>query len=702
MKKLPITLLVLSTLLLATSCGKTESDRNVTVMLTDGDGFNITSENPVKIKSGEDAVFDVEFEKNYAFADNMPKNVKYKNGKLTVSDVKYPTTVDLYAVDKSTNRKYSFSLQSLSGGGYTESSLPGGKYPKGTRISVSATPKKDYEFLGWSLGKTIANEGELISTDRAYSFILSESTTIHANFRNTAPKVEEHTSRPVAVLSESKIILYHPNGGAIVGSEDKFYTAQSSDSYFLMPNTLPGANELFVREGYKLIGFSDKEDGSGNFYGLGHTARFADGERAVTSFYCVWEKYSDLSYFTYEDYEDGIAVTGYSGNEEKVVIPEIINGKKVTRINSGAISGDNIKTLMLPCYLTSGESGAIYDCPALEKVHMSDAITDVPNDMFSDSASFRTIHVDAAIRPVFTSNYRNFSLKYQYLISLPDDRNKVVVLSGSNTDHGLDTLLMEESLEGKYYCVNFGTDAAFNITLILDCIGSLLSDGDYMIHNFEQMDYCRGTFEINALTFQGLESNYNILSLVDFSKYTNFFESLCAFNETRGKNFGGDYNSNPSVHNKRGEKNSIQQNYNTDDFFVGSNGRFEFSDKLISKEEAANLCLIYDNIREKGATVLVSYPSFNYNAVMEEYRNKASYDTYDKFLRENLNAPVISVVHDYIFPGKYMSNTDYHLNFHGRKIRTAKLLRDFCKYTKDKYTPIDISDEDLSFWEDNK
>ena len=49
-----------------------------------------------------------------------------------------------------------------------------------------------------------------------------------------------------------------------------------------------------------------------------------------------------------------------------------------------------------------------------------------------------------------------------------------------------------------------------------------------------------------------------------------------------------------------------------------------------------------------------------------------------------------------------MSNTDYHLNFHGRKIRTAKLLRDFCKYTKDKYTPIDISDEDLSFWEDNK
>ncbi len=681
------------------SCSR-KDDGLISVMLTEGDGFNITSDNPLRIQSGEDAVFLVSLEKNYEFASDMPENMSYRNGKITVKDVKYPATYDIYAVNKKDKKKYSFSLQSLSGGGYTSSTTETGKYPAGTRITVSAVPKKDYEFTGWSLEKTLSNGGELLSTDSFYTFILEKSTTIHANFKgNGETKVKDTVSRPVASLSKSRVMLYHPNGGKIAGSDDEFYTAQAYDSYFLMPNTLPGANELFIREGYKLSGFSDTADGSGNIYGLGHTARFANGERAVTSLYCIWEKYSDLNYFTYSDYEDGIVITSYTGNEEKVVIPEIINGKKVIRIESGAISGDGIKTIMLPCYLLSAGSGAVYDCPALEKVHMSDAIREVPNDMFSDTAVFRTIHMDAAIRPVYTSNYRNFSIKFQYLTSLPNDRPKLVVLSGSNTDHGVDTLLMEESLSGKYYCVNFGTDAAFNITLILDCVGNLLSEGDYLIHNFEQMDYCRGTFEINALSFQGLESNYNILSLVDFSKYTNFFEALCSFNETRGKNFGGDYNANPNVHNKRGEKTSIQEKYNNDDFFVGSNGRFEFSDTLISREEAANLCKIYDGIKARGATVLVSYPSFNYNAVIEEYRNTDAYGSYDKFMNDNLNVPVISKVFDYIFPGKYMSNTDYHLNAHGRKIRTARLLRDFCKYTGDKYTPIDISDEDLSFWE---
>lgn len=700
MKRTLLCALAMSLCLGCCSCTKDSSntDEKITVMLTDGENFEITSENPIKISSGEDAIFDVKLDKNYQFPSKLPEGMIYKNGQIIVSDVKYPSTYELYAVDSKSSKKYTFSMQSLSGGGYTQASTSSGKYPKGTKISVTATPKKDYEFTGWSLEKTLQNEGKLVSTDRAYSFILTENTTIHANFVNTAPKVEDTSSKPASSLNESRIILYYPNGGAIKGLDDEFYTAKAYDHYFLMPNTLPGANEIFVREGYKLVGFSDTEDGSGNIYGIGHTARFADGERAVTSLYCLWEKYSDLSLFAYEDYEDGIVITKYTGNEEKVVIPEIIDGKKVIRIASGAISGDSIKTVMLPYCLASAESGAVYDCPSLEKVHMSDAIQSVPNDMFTETAKIKTLHVDAAIRPVYTSNYRNFSVKYQYLISLPCDKPKIVVLSGSNTDHGVDTLLMEESLGGKYYCINFGTDAAFNITLILDCIGSLLGDGDYMIHNFEQMDYCRGTFEINALTFQGLESNYNILSLVDFSKYTNFFEALCTFNETRSKNIGGDYNTNPSVHNKRGEKLSIQENYNKDDFFVGSNGRFEFSDTLISKDEAANLCTVYDSIRATGATVLVSYPSFNYNAVIEEYRNDAAYSSYDSFLAENLNAPLISNVHDYIFPGKYMSNTDYHLNEHGRKIRTAKLLRDFCAYTKDEYTPIDISDEDMSFW----
>ena len=252
---------------------------------------------------------------------------------------------------------------------------------------------------------------------------------------------------------------------------------------------------------------------------------------------------------------------------------------------------------------------------------------------------------------------------------------------------------MEEALGGKYYCVNFGTDAAFNITFYLETVANMLSEGDIIIHNFEQMDYCRGTLEINAMTFQGLESNLNVVSQVDFSRYSGFFSALCEFNnKMRGNLIGGSY-TNPNVHNKRGEKKELQQNYNNDNFRSGANGDFYFSDSVISKEEAENLSVLYRDIRKNGVTVLISYPSFNYNAIVHENRNEASYASYDKFIRENIDAPLISKVSDYIFEGRYMSNTDYHLNEHGRRIRTERLLRDFTKYSGDSYVSTDVSNE---------
>ena len=678
--------------LLFCSCER-DTRFEIPVMLTSGEGFEITSENPARIKSGDDAVFELEIEDGYKLIQVLPEGTKYSfdGEKLTVEDVLYPETIELYASKGTGN--YRFSLQNLSGGGIVESNVPAGRVAEGMRITVSATPKKDYEFQGWTIGKTLSNDGEVISDNLQYSFILEENTTVHANFRNTAPPVVDKTTKPSAVIIDRRIIVYYPNGSYICDSEDEFYTSECSDSYFLMPNTIPGANEIFLRNGHKLIGFSDTADGSGNFYGIGHTARFADGEKLPTHLYCVWQPYTPLAAFTYEDFEDGIMITKCSANEETVVIPEFIGQKKVIKLCSGAISGDKIKTLMLPYCLLYAESGAITDCPSLEKVHMSDAIREFPDDAFSDTAKFKTLHLDAAVAPAFSGYYRNFAIKYQYLMSLPNDRPKLVVLSGSNTDHGVNTLTMEEALGGKYYCVNFGTDAAFNITFYLETVANMLSEGDIIIHNFEQMDYCRGTLEINAMTFQGLESNLNVVSQVDFSRYSGFFSALCEFNnKMRGNLIGGSY-TNPNVHNKRGEKKELQQNYNNDNFRNGANGDFYFSDSVISAQEAENLSVLYRDIRENGVTVLISYPSFNYNAIVPENRNEASYASYDKFIRENIDAPLISKVSDYIFEGRYMSNTDYHLNEHGRRVRTERLLRDFTKYSGDSYVSTDVSNE---------
>lgn len=678
LRRLALLFLPLFLLLLFSACGK---DGKVTVMLTESEGFSVESKNPQKIKSGGDATFTLRLDDGCRLIQLLPEGIDYfyDGETLTIRNVRYPLTVEPVAAKGRTS--YRFSLQNLSAGGTTVSSVPAGRVPEGTRITVSAMPKPDHEFLGWTSGKTLAMEGEYLTDSLQYSFILKENTTVHANFRRTAEEKKDDFSKPSAIVREGRLMLYNPNGGRLKNSEETIYVSKSFDTYYLMPNTLPAANEIFVRDGYMLTGFSDAPEG-GNVYGIGHTARFAEGENAPTYLYCVWEPYSDLSCFAWEDCEGGVTITAYTGNEEKVVVPEHIDGKDVVRLSKGAIHGDNIRTLYLPYTLQSCESGSVTDCPKLTDLYLWDGVTDVPNDAFSDTAVFRTLHLNAARGPSFAAYYRNFAIKYQYLLSLPDDRPKIVVVSGSNSDHGVDTLWMEQQLGGKYYVVNYGTDAAFNVTLYLDCVSHMLSEGDIIVHNFEQMDYVRGTPEINALTFQGLESSYDFLSLADMSAYTNFFGALCEFNTMRSRVGASDYNENPSSHNKRGEKLSIMETYNKDDFHSGANGTFYFNDHVFSEQESGNMSRLYREIRSRGVTVLITYPSFNYNAIAPECRNKESYGAYDRSIRKDFDAPLISRVQDYIFEGKYMSNTDYHLNAYGRAIRTERLLRDLMPYLK--------------------
>jgi len=47
---------------------------------------------------------------------------------------------------------------------------------------------------------------------------------------------------------------------------------------------------------------------------------------------------TDASKFEYEEVEGGISITDYTGDDEIVVIPEIIDGQKVVEIGSSAFA----------------------------------------------------------------------------------------------------------------------------------------------------------------------------------------------------------------------------------------------------------------------------------------------------------------------------------------------------------------------------
>ena len=133
------------------------------------------------------------------------------------------------------------------------------------------------------------------------------------------------------------------------------------------------------------------------------TATTEDGEHQATCEVIVENKQEETpeSDFTYTSTENKITITGYNGNDTKIIIPEEIEGQVVEIIGSGTkISGlDNVTSIQLPeTVKTIGSSAfsgytnlvnvdlksvetigssAFYNCTGLEKITLPDTLTSI-------------------------------------------------------------------------------------------------------------------------------------------------------------------------------------------------------------------------------------------------------------------------------------------------------------------------------------
>lgn len=90
-----IRLLLFSLLLLTlVACTPSETEREYTipVMLAASDGIEVTGDNPVSVRPGEDAVFAVTLEAGYSIRES--DIYTYADGTLTIQAVRYPSTVE--------------------------------------------------------------------------------------------------------------------------------------------------------------------------------------------------------------------------------------------------------------------------------------------------------------------------------------------------------------------------------------------------------------------------------------------------------------------------------------------------------------------------------------------------------------------------------------------------------------------------------
>ena len=88
----------------------------------------------------------------------------------------------------------------------------------------------------------------------------------------------------------------------------------------------------------------------------------------------------------------------YTGNAEKIVIPDSYYGKKVTRVRK--IDSATVKEIILPQSVDEFSSGAFQDCTSLELVNIPWGIESIPDKCFSGCSSLKGVVIPQKVKEI--------------------------------------------------------------------------------------------------------------------------------------------------------------------------------------------------------------------------------------------------------------------------------------------------------------
>lgn len=467
-------------------------------------------------------------------------------------------------------------------------------------------------------------------------------------------------------------MVFLPNGG-----EGEAVKLIRDLKYHSRPNTEPA---LFYRDGYTLVGWNSSPDGSGTKVGLG--SRITAPSTGTVDLYAQWMKWSDETDFTYES-GDTITITGYHGEQDTVVIPEQIEGKRITVIASGAFQNCGASHVILPGTVEIVEPGAFTDCD-LEELTFFDNVESLPSDAFMGCDRLSTLHINAKEQP-YGYHYRRESLladKLDLLI-LNQGQRKIVFYGGCSMWYNLDGDRVQETFGENYRVINAAINGMINSAVQMQIITAYLEKGDVFVHTPEigsdtQLMVEMGFTEDDGKLWCGLEYNYDLLTKVDLRKFPELLDSFQQWRER--KKTGGSY----------------------DEYYLDSEGRsyfdpvtgsipFERYDQMeeladtvdlnparLGKENMARLESYYNAIAEKGVRIYLSHACINVDAMPAEQSGSVRYmdELFRKYTDKMESVAVVSYLGDYLYRNEDFYDTNYHLLSDVAQRNTAKWLRD--------------------------
>ena len=586
----------------------------------------------------------------------------------------------------------------------------GAMYPQGTVLRVETRETSDLTFLGWTLGKTLAAGGEVLSTERSYTVRLTETQTkLFANFKSSYPP--------------QTTMVYHLNGGTSNGQDTVEVVVDTS--YYTSPNTLYDGGG-FTRDGYVLLEYNTKADGTGEAYSPGSKANPVDGKLDL---YCIWAQAStgflvEKGVFVYYkgDLYYGAAITGYSGDDETLVIPETIDGQEVVSIKAGAIQNKNFTTLVLPRTLREIEDGAVTGCSSLKTLYMGDGVVSVTNAAF-DAATYSNwteFRLSATTGPRYAASYDGgYRIKWDRLMrGTASGKNMIVFVSGSSSFHGIATGYLEKLLGDEYFVVEYGTIRTTNNMVYMEAVSNFVGEGDIVVYAPENSIYQFGAPELTWKLFRDLEGCQNVWRYIDVKNYTNLFGAFREYQNNRWSEAAGNYSMHTKnvdvygdYHNEEHKKYCVGNNYHgyytvTLNEMVNTTATVSSEISLSNPDQwisfttyAADVRRILGKVTATGATVYFGFSPVNENALTSEAKTKERQAAYDRLVSETFGVETLGSCSDHLYRWQYMfkgsDGSDFHLNDYGRAINTYRTYEHLCE--KLGLTPVGMTAYGTSF-----
>ena len=147
--------------------------------------------------------------------------------------------------------------------------------------------------------------------------------------------------------------------------------------------------EAPIKDGYNFNGWYSDEAGLVSWV-------FSESVNKNIVLFAKWIAHTPISSFTYEIINGNeIEITGFTGIETEVVIPDLIDEKPVINIGKFAFFGcSSLTSITIPEGVTSIGDNALYNCSSLTSITIPASVTSIGDAAFAVCTSLVNINVD--------------------------------------------------------------------------------------------------------------------------------------------------------------------------------------------------------------------------------------------------------------------------------------------------------------------